>query len=80
MGLPTMIGRQPSPPPVMFRLGDVPALIASGAPLMKLVISEICQLSNSARTSGFGSTRLSFGMSHRKWKVKMLGRSYEANP
>ena len=48
---------------------------ASGWPLMKVVMSETCQPSKTARTTGFGSRRLALGTSQRKWKVRMLGRS-----
>jgi len=55
--------QSPSPPPVKFTLGEVPMLIASGAPLMKLVMSEICQPAKTAWTIGFGRNRLRRGTS-----------------
>src|SRR6185295_18111983 len=79
-GFPTISGTAASPPPVKLTDGELFMVIAKGLPGMKLVMSETCQPSATARTIGFGSSRLSFGTSHRKWKVKTSGRSYAARP
>src|SRR5579885_2956301 len=75
LGSPTISGRAPSPPPVRLMAGDSFIVIVSGLPLSKVVISEICQPSKTARTNRWGARRLIRGRSQTKWNVKIFGRS-----